>query len=323
MTRHPSPPAFDPGFTEQYRTGLTRVINPDGQFNVHRRGTNWHDVNPYLYMLNSRWPVFLGLILAGYLVTNLIFAFIYYYGVGIDHLRGSDAATPFARFLNGFFFSAHTITTVGYGNISPDGILANSIASLEALLGLLAFALATGLVFGRFSRPAARIAFSQHMVVAPYQGGTALEFRIANRRSKNNLMELEARVLMMTVERTDGGPARKYVPLELERARVQFLPLAWTIVHPITESSPVWGKTAQDIARLEAEFLILIKAFDDTFFQTVHSRFSYRHEEVRWGARFAPTFELDEHGHMVLDLARLSELLPAGPPDAAPALTSG
>ncbi len=322
MTRNPSPPAFDPGFTQQYRSGLSRVINPDGKFNVHRRGTSWRDVHPYLYMLNARWHVFMGMILAGYLVTNLVFAFIYYYAVGMEHLRGSDAPTPVAHFLNAFFFSAHTLTTVGYGNIWPDGIFANSIASLEALLGLLAFAVATGLVFGRFSRAAARIAFSEHMVVAPYQDGTALEFRIANRRS-NNLMELEARILMMTVERGDGGPFRKYAPLELERSTVQFLPLAWTIVHPITESSPLWGKSAQDLARLEAEFLILIRAFDDTFFQIVHSRYSYRYEELIWGARFAPTFEIDEQGHMVLDLARLSELLPAGAPNPTPALTSG
>jgi inward rectifier potassium channel len=322
MSRQPSTPAFDPGFTQQYRSGLRRVINPDGQFNVHRRGTSWRDVHPYLYMLNARWSVFMGLILAAYLVTNLIFACIYYYGVGIGHLRGSEAATPFARFLNAFFFSAHTLTTVGYGNIWPDGVFANSMSALEALLGLLAFALATGLVFGRFSRPAARIAFSSQMVVAPYQDLTALQFRIANRRS-NNLMELEARVLMMTVERTDGGPMRKYFPLDLERAKVQFLPLTWTIVHPITESSPMWGKTAQDLARLEAEFLILIKAFDDTFFQTVHTRYSYRHEELTWGARFAPSFEVDEHGHMVLDLARLSEVLPPGAPNPNPVLTAG
>jgi len=317
MSRQPSTPAFDPGFTQQYRSGLRRVINPDGQFNVHRRGTTWRDVHPYLYMLNTPWRVFMGLILAGYLVTNLVFACIYYYGVGIEHLRGAETATPLGRFLNAFFFSAHTLTTVGYGNIWPDGVFANSMAALEALLGLLAFAVATGLVFGRFSRPAARIAFSRQMVVAPYQEGTALQFRIANRRS-NNLMELEALMLMMTVEGTDRGPVRKYFRLKLERAKVQFLPLSWTVVHPITESSPMWGKTAQDLATTEAEFLILIKAFDDTFFQTVHARYSYRYEELSWGARFAPSFEVDEHGHMVLDLARLSELMPAGGPNANP-----
>lgn len=304
-----SKPAFDPGFTQLYRGNLRRIINPDGQFNVHRRGTSWRDVHPYLYMLNARWPVFLLWIFAGYLATNLAFAFIYYYGVGMVHLRGAEANTAVLRFLNAFFFSAHTLTTVGYGNIYPDGVFANSVAAIEALLGLLEFALATGLVFGRFSRPAARIAFSEKMVVAPYQDRTSLQFRIANRRS-NNLMELEAQVLLMTVEQADGAMLRKYKPLELERANVQFLPLAWTVVHPIDETSPLWGKSARDLAKLEAEFLILIKAFDDTFFQTVHTRYSYRHEELAWGARFAQTFEVDAEGHMVLDLGRLSALQP-------------
>ena len=121
---------------------------------------------------------------------------------------------------------------MGYGAIAPGNALVSAVAAVEALIGLMAFALATGLLFGRFSRPVARIAFSRRMVVAPYQGGTSLQFRVANRRS-NNLMELEARVLMMTVEITDGAPHRKYAPLELERSSVQFLPLSWTIVHPI------------------------------------------------------------------------------------------
>jgi len=299
--------AFDPGFTQLYRGNLRRIINPDGHFNVRRRGTSWRDVHPYLYMLNTRWPVFLLWIFAAYFATNLLFAFIYYYGVGVTHLRGAEASTALLSFLNALFFSAHTLTTVGYGNIYPEGVLANSISAFEALLGLLGFALATGLVFGRFSRPAARIAFSEKMVVAPYQGGTSLQFRIANRRS-NNLMEIEARVLLMTVEPSGDAMLRKYKPLELERASVQFLPLAWTVVHPIDERSPLWGKTARDLKHLEAEFLILIKAFDDTFFQTVHVRYSYRHEELAWGARFATTFEVDSEGQMVLDLRRLSAL---------------
>jgi inward rectifier potassium channel len=300
-------PAFDPGFTQVYRGNLRRIINPDGQFNVRRRGTTWRDANAYLYMINARWPVFLAWILAAYLTTNLVFAFVYYYGVGVQHLPGADARAGFERFLNAFFFSAHTLTTVGYGNIYPEGVLANSVAALEALLGLLAFALATGLVFGRFSRPVARIAFSEKMVVAPYRDGSSLQFRVANRRS-NNLMELEARVLLMTVEPVEGAMVRKYKLLELERPNVQFLPLAWTVVHPIDENSPLWGKTAPDLANLEAEFLILIKAFDDTFFQNVHVRYSYRHEEVVWGARFASTFEVGAEGNMILDLGRLSAL---------------
>jgi inward rectifier potassium channel len=299
-------PAFDPGFTEQYRGNLSRIINPDGKFNVHRRGTSWRDVHPYLFMINAPWPLFSLLVLAAYFAANLVFALVYYYAVGMEHLRGAEAATAFKSFLNAFFFSAHTLTTVGYGNIYPDGAMANSVAAFEALVGLMTFALATGLLFGRFSRPGARLQFSKRMVVAPYEGGTSLQFRVANRRS-NNLMDVEARVLLMTVERTREGPRRKYVPLALERDKVVFLPLAWTIVHPIDDASPLKGKTAQDLAQTEAEFLVLIKGFDDTFFQTVHVRDSYRYDEVLWGARFVPTFEVDKDGHMVLDLARLSE----------------
>jgi len=306
-------PSFDPGFTKKYHGDLHRIIAPSGQFNVRRRGTTWRDVHPYLFMINTSWPVFAAMIFAGYLIANVVFAFVYM-GIGVEHLQGADTSTAFGRFLSAFFFSAQTLTTVGYGRISPDSVLSNLAAAFQALLGLMAFAIATGLLFGRFSRPVARIAFSRQMVVAPYQAGTSLQFRIANRRS-NNLMEIEARVLMMTVEPSDHGLLRKYQPLTLERASVQFLPLTWTVVHPIDESSPLWGQTVDHLTRQQAEFLILIKAFDDTFFQTVHVRHSYRHEEVAWGARFVPAFEEDSRGEMVLDLKRLSEIVPSQNPN--------
>ncbi len=273
-------PAFDPGFTEQYRGNLRRIINPGGQFNVRRRGATWRDVHPYLFMLNVSWPAFFALIFVGFVVTNVVFALIYM-EIGIGHLRGAEAATALDRFLNAFFFSAQTFTTVGYGSISPQGAITSEVAAFQALLGLMALAIGTGLLYGRFSRPVARLAFSKCMVAAPYQGGASLQFRLANRRS-NNLMEIEARVLLMTVEQADGALRRRYKPLALERSAVQFLPLTWTVVHPIDEASPLRGKTAQDLERLQAEFLILIKGFDDTFFQTAHVRHSCRYEEVVW-----------------------------------------
>jgi inward rectifier potassium channel len=301
-----SKPSFDPGFTEKYSSGLHRIINPSGDFNVRRRGTTWRDIHPYLFMINASGPVFWLLIFGGFVIANAVFALIYV-KLGVEHLQGADTSTALSRFLSAFFFSAQTFTTVGYGRISPNSVLTSLVASLQALLGLMALAIATGLLFGRFSRPAARLAFSKQMVVAPYQSGTSLQFRVANRRS-NNLMEVETRMMLSTVEPSDQGPKRKFQYLTLERRLIQFLPLSWTIVHPIDESSPLWGRGAEYLAEHQAEFLITIKAFDDTFNQTVHVRHSYRFEEVVWGARFVPAFEPDAQGEMVLDLGRLSEI---------------
>lgn len=301
-------PSFDPGFTEKYQGSLSRIINTNGQFNVRRRGATWRDVHPYLFMLNTSWSAFAVLIFGGYALANVLFALVYL-AIGVEHLNGAETSTTASRFLSAFFFSAQTFTTVGYGRISPDSLLTNLVAAFQALLGLMALAIVTGLVFGRFSRPAARLAFSRQMVVAPYRTGSSLQFRVANRRS-NNLMEVEAKVLLMTVEPSGRGLLRKYKPLTLERDSVQFLPLTWTLVHAIDEASPLWGHSAGELARQQAEFLILIKAFDDTFFQTVHVRYSYTHAEVAWQACFVPAFEPDAQGHMVLDLERLSEISP-------------
>jgi inward rectifier potassium channel len=166
---------------------------------------------------------------------------------------------------------------------------------------------ATGLLFGRVSRPSAKIGYSERMLIAPYQNGTSLQFRVVNRR-ENDLMELEARVLLMTVEPNNGGHVRKYRQLKLERERVLFLPLTWTVVHPIDEESPLRGLTAEDFAQLQAEFLILIKGYDDTFSQSVLSRFSYRHEEVLWNRHFGPAFDVDANGDLFLDLQKVGEI---------------
>jgi inward rectifier potassium channel len=296
-------PTFDPGLTQQYTGALRRAINKDGSFNVNRRGTNWHDIHPYLHLISMPWPRFLSLVFLAYLAANTIFAALYY-SLGPGHLQGGDSPQNFERFLNAFFFSAHTLTTVGYGNVAPRTIPANTIAAAEALIGLLGFALATGILFGRFSRPSARIGFSDLALVAPYEGRTSLEFRIVNRRP-NALMEMEAHVILMSVEGEPGKLKRTFQELPLERAAVDFLPLTWTIVHPIDEASPLFGKTNEDLERKQAELLILIKGFDETFSQSVRVRFSYRFDEIAWNAKFTPAFDFDETGNMVLNINKV------------------
>ncbi len=296
-------PTFDPGLTQQFTGVLRRSINKDGSFNVFRRGGSWRDFHPYLQMLNMSWPQFFAAILGAYVMLNVFFALVYF-ALGPAHLKGAEAATEMDRFLNDFFFSTHTLTTVGYGNIVPATIMANTVASLEALAGLMSVALGTGLMFGRFSRPSAKIAFSECILMAPYQDQSSLQLRIVNLRP-NILMELEANLVLMTVEGPPGNLKRRFQPLKLERDTIYFLALTWTIVHPLDETSPLFGKTAQDLERLQAEFVVLIKAFDDTFSQAVHARYSYRYDELEWQAKFQPAFETDRNGNLILNVDRV------------------
>ena len=300
-------PSFDPGLTQQFTAPFRRIINKDGTFNVHRRGGTWRDFHPYLQLINMSWPAFLGSLFLGYVAINTIFATLYFC-FAPHGLTGIDAPNALSRFLSLFFFSSQTLSTVGYGIIAPKENAANVIAALEALVGVLGFALATGLLFGRVSRPSAKIGFSENVLIAPYQDGFSLQFRVVNRR-RNDLVELEARVLLTGVERRDGRNTRTYKALKLERDKVLFLPLTWTIVHPIDEESPLRGLSAEDLAAQQAEFMILIKAYDDTFSQTVLSRYSYRHDEIMWNRRFAPAFEVDGQGDMVLELQKVGETI--------------
>jgi inward rectifier potassium channel len=296
--------SFDPGLTTQFSGELRRTINADGSFNVRREGLRWRDANPYLMLIDTTWPRFLLVVLVGFLAVNMIFAFGYLM-IGIEHLKGLES--DMGPFANAFFFSVHTLTTVGYGNVYPEGPSANAISSIEAASGLMVFAIATGLLYGRFSRPSARILYSKNAIIAPYQDGTSLQFRVTNARS-NVLMNMDARMLLMTVESRDGELRRSFVDLPLERSSVYFFALTWTIVHPIDSESPLFGKTAEELAKESAELLILIQGFDDTFSQLVHSRYSYRHDEFVWGAKFIPAFKVSPKGDLVVEVDRIHDM---------------
>jgi inward rectifier potassium channel len=301
-------PTFDPGLTQQFSGVLRRSINKDGSFNVRRTGGSWRHVHPYLMLLNMRWSTFFAVVFAAYFVANLAFAAGYFL-MGADGLQGADLSSEARRFWSDFFFSSHTLTTVGYGNISPASVSTNVLSAVEALVGLLGIALGTGILFGRFSRPSARIAFSDSMLVAPYQERTSLQFRILNLRP-NVLMDLHANLILMTVEGPVGAQTRNFQALKLERDAIFFLGLSWTVVHPIEEDSPLFGKTREELERLQAEFVITIKAYDDTFAQSVYARNSYRYDEVIWQARFQPAFEIDPEGNLLLHVDRVSSYTP-------------
>jgi len=298
---------FDLGFGKQIVDQSTRLVNPDGSFNVRRTNQSFHGwLNLYHRLITTSWMHFLLLVGMGFLLTNLLFAGLFVW-VGVEHLQGADQTSAWTRFYDAYFFSAQTLTTVGYGRIAPVGFAASLLAAIESTMGLLAFALATGLLYGRFSRPEAKILFSEKAVVAPYLDTTALMFRIVNERA-NQLIEVNVDVALSMLETLPGGKrTRKYYALPLERNKVNFFPVNWTLVHPMTEESPIFGKTAEELIAADAEFLILIRATEDTFSQIVYARSSYHASEIVWGAKFQPMYDNTDSGTTTLDIAKMSD----------------
>jgi inward rectifier potassium channel len=291
------------------RESRQRLLNRDGTFNVSRGGLRfWESHSAYHYFLTMTWSRFLGHVLAVYVLTNAVFAAAFV-ACGSRALTGFDTLGLAGRYGRAFFFSVQTLATIGYGGVAPENFAANMVVTVEALVGLIGFALVAGIVFARFSRPVAQIIFSRTAVIAPYRGKTAFMFRIVNQKY-SELVELHAKVLLSRRRRDGGGTAgREFIALDLEREQVVFFPLTWTVVHPIDERSPLYGLSAPDLREAEAEFLVLLNGFDETFSQTVHTRSSYLADEVVWGARFANIFNPPSpDGSISVDIRRLHEI---------------
>jgi len=283
-----------------------RLLNRDGSFNVHRTGLGfWRSLQAYQVLLSVSGLQFVAIIAGTFLLINVLFA-VGFTALGPDALQGnSNTGIGFWR---AFFFSIQTFTTIGYGNVVPVGFAANALATVESLVSLLMVALLAGMIFARFSRPTAKIIYSRHAVIAPYRSKTAFEFRVVNAR-RNEIIEVQAKLLFSRFELTDRGYIRQYYQLALERDRVTFFPLTWTLVHPIDEGSPLYGVKAQELFDSKAEFLILLNAVDETFSQAVYSRTSYTAEEIVWNARFANVFTKHTRGKpVVVDMERFHEI---------------
>ncbi len=256
------------------------------------------------------WGRFLAIIAAFYVLVNALFAFGYL-ACGRGALVGTGFvghSSFFSDYFRAYFFSVETFGTVGYGNIAPVGMAANVMLTVESFIGLLSAALTTGLVFARFSRPNAAIVYSKYALIAPYRGITAFMFRCANERS-DQLIEVSVQIMYSRIDvRPSGERVREFTALPLEFDKVTFFALSWTVVHPIDESSPLFNRTAEDLAATEAEFLVLLSGNDDTFAQVVHSRTSYKAHELIWNARFRSMFiESRERGTTGMDLSRIHE----------------
>jgi inward rectifier potassium channel len=297
----------DLGFGSKITSESTRLINKDGTFNVRREGDSFLDnVNWYHRMITIGWLPFFSIIFVFYFCLNLVFAVLYVL-IGVEYLQGIDTSHKIPMFWEAFFFSAQTLTTVGYGRISPTGFSANILASFEAILGLMLIALATGLFYGRFSRSVPRIRFSKNILISPYLDINGLMFRIIHER-ENELIDVNIEVTLSCLEMLpNGSKIRKYHLLDLERQQVNFFPLNWTIVHPITEESPLYDSSLKKLIETDAEFLILLRAIDETFMQQVHVRYSYHFDEVVWGASFSPMFNSSTRGKIGVKISDLDQ----------------
>ncbi len=290
-----------------------RFINKDGSANIVKKGIHLLDrISWYHTMLDlPRWQ-FLGILISFYIGVNFLFAFLYYC-IGIEYLNGIAAtSSEWVKFGQAYFFSAQTFTTVGYGHISPKGFLASSLSAIEALFGLLSFAIATGLFFGRFSRPSIFLKFSQNALITPYKNGTALMFRMVPFKN-TNYIDAEANVTLGLNIEENGVLINKFYILDLEIERVNSLTLSWTLVHPITENSPLFGFKANDFATMRGEILVIIKTFDDMFSTTVATRTSYVFEELVYGAKFEMMYtRSDNNRSTVLNLDKLNDFVRVG-----------
>ncbi len=299
----------DPGFGEHIiGHSQSRLLNKDGTFNVKRKGLPFfQSINLYNTLLNMSWGRFYCSLIGLYILAITLFACGYFF-LGEDALNKTGGISLKDHFWASFFFSVHTITTVGYGHISPSGILANILVTIEAFVGLAGFAIAAALIFARLSKPEAKVLFSRMALIGHYHNQPAFMFRIAN-GARSELVEVEARVLMSLKQSSQGVRTKRFYELSLERSKRPFFPVDWIVVHPISQNSPLYGLSHQHLIRQEVEFLILINAIDDSFGQPVHARSSFRGEEVVWGARYKDMYRQTMHdGKIAIDLNKLDDI---------------
>lgn len=293
------------GFGEKYDAKTKRVINADGSFNVLKLGAEKQSL--YQYLIGISWLKFTLWVVGFYLVFNSLFATIYLLA-GVENLTGLEHKTGIDAFLNCFFFSVQTFTTVGYGAISPTGMFTNIVATLEAMIGLMGFALATGLLYGRFSKPTHSIRFSKNALVVPNKGNKELHFQIVN--TKNHLlMDLEATLLAKVITNTNGTFQREFYELDLLVPSIRFFPLNWRLVHRITPSSPLCTSDGKSLMNQDLELLVLIRAYDSTFNQTVRARYSYTWDEIIENAKFERAYETNKEGDTIMDVEKIDAFI--------------
>lgn len=258
----------------------------------------------YFWFLRVPWSVALAIAVAVFLVGNALFAALYLVLGGVSNMRAGS-------FADAYYFSVHTMATIGYGDMVPVSTGANVVVIAEAIVGLLYSAIATGLVFAKFSKFAGRVVFTNYATVFDFNGVPTVGFRIGNDRD-NQIVEVTVRVAFTKTEKTkEGVTFYRLVDLELMRDRAPALSRSWSAMHAITESSPLYGLDAAEFKRIEGELWVSIAGTDDTSLQLVHARHNYGDEQILWGYRHADVLSEDANGRLILDITKFHDVVEA------------
>ena len=306
----------DPGIGLSFDRPVDRLLGADGQFRVDRRGGIRTFRQFFLFLTTVSTATYVLCLVATYLTVILVFG-AGYMAVGVEQLQGAELHGLWPRWRSALGFSMQTLTTVGYGHLAPMGNGAWLLATLESMLGVLGLGLFSAITYARIARPTARLLFSERALIAPFREGWSLQFRVANRRD-TLLMDVEARVLLVLADKDGQGERLNYYQLPLQLDRITFLPLTWTVVHPVDGDSPLSGLSARELQERRAELIVIVKGLDESYGQMVQTRRSYRWDEVHWGGRFERAFEPAGDGGMRLDLERVHAFTPEAAPERLP-----
>lgn len=295
----------DPGLGIKFSHPVKRLLKADGSYNIVRKGGIRGFKDFYKHLLEKSWFEFGVILFASYLFINLIFA-LTYLALGVDQL--SIVSSEYHPFWTAFFFSSQTLTTLGFGYVAPIGFAANIVASLEAFLGLVITALATGLLYGRFSKPVLKLSFSKNVIVTPFQDGHAMMFKLVNKRNNILIKSKIQCLLSMDKGTAENAFNKEFHQLKLELDSILFFPLTWTVVHKIDEKSPFYNISFEELMKRNLELIVLFETFDETFSQDVIQKHSYAGNQWRENVKFDSSFVPNENGQLELDIHAIDKL---------------
>ena len=289
----------DPGFGSNSSAYAGRMINNDGSFNIERKNQSSRVLDTYHYLINLSWGLFFIYAISAFVVINLMFA-LAYLSIGVETIN-ANKGTFFNNLAEAFFFSVQTLTSLGYGSLSPNTLLSGFISSVEAFLGLAMFAFLTGLIYGRFSKPKASIRFSKHIVYRDFKLTKALMFRVVNNRASVMIKPKVTVTLSLTSLDDTNNFKRNFYNLKLERSDITYLPTTWTIVHEIGSDSPLVKFSKEELIKQNGELLVMMSYYDESFNQDVHQMYSYELNEILLNHQFQQAYAHNHKGQMVLD----------------------